>query len=108
MGKYVIQNSKNDQFYFVLKAGNGEVILTSETYTSKQNCKKGIESSKVNILDANFEKKVSTSNQYYFVQKARNGETIGLSEMYTSAQARDNGIKSVQNNAPTAEVVDLT
>lgn len=37
--KFEILKSKNKQFYFVLKAKNGEVILTSETYKSKQACK---------------------------------------------------------------------
>ena len=40
--KYQILKSKNNQFYFVLKATNGEIIATSETYLTKQSCKKGI------------------------------------------------------------------
>lgn len=37
--KFEILKAKNRQFYFVLKSTNGEVILTSETYKSKQACK---------------------------------------------------------------------
>ena len=43
--KFVIQKSKSKtkkQFYFNLKANNGEILVTSEMYASKQNCKKGI------------------------------------------------------------------
>ena len=40
--KFEILKSKNKQFYFVLKAKNGEVVSTSETYKSKQACKKTI------------------------------------------------------------------
>lgn len=40
--KFKIHISKNKQFYFVLVARNGEVIATSETYYSKQMCRKGI------------------------------------------------------------------
>ena len=34
MGKFVIRN-KNDKYSFVLKAGNGEIILVSETYAAE-------------------------------------------------------------------------
>lgn len=39
---FVIKKSKNDKFYFILKARNGEVVAVSEMYESKQGCKKGI------------------------------------------------------------------
>ncbi|WNN42558.1 MULTISPECIES: YegP family protein [Winslowiella] len=47
MGYYVIKRSKSTvktEFYFVLKASNGEVIATSEMYTSKQAAHNGIKS----------------------------------------------------------------
>lgn len=44
--KFEINVSENGQFYFVMKAGNGEVIAVSEQYTSKQGCKRGISSVK--------------------------------------------------------------
>lgn len=50
--KFEIHKSKNKQFYFVLVARNGEVILTSETYKSKQSCKEGIRLIKRNSLFA--------------------------------------------------------
>lgn len=53
--KFEIKKSKNDQFYFNLKAGNGEIIATSESYTTKQGCKNGIESVKINAPDAEVE-----------------------------------------------------
>ena len=36
--KFEILKAKNKQFYFVLKAKNGEIVATSETYKSKQAC----------------------------------------------------------------------
>ena len=51
MGKFVISKTKNGEFTFSLKAGNGEVILTaSESYTSLSGCKGGIESVRKNAL----------------------------------------------------------
>ncbi|MET6999747.1 YegP family protein [Chitinophaga defluvii] len=109
MGKFVITKSANGEFRFKLKAGNGEVILVSEGYTSKANCQNGIESVKDNSQkDERYEKKVSSNNKHYFNLKASNGQVIGTSEMYESAGGRDNGIASVKSNAPGAATDDET
>lgn len=109
MGKFIITKRKNDDYQFNLKAGNGQVILASQGYATKQGCKNGIESVKTNApFDSRYDREVSSNNQYYFNLKAGNGEIIGTSEMYTTTSARDNGIESVKTNAPTAEIVDET
>jgi len=50
--KYQIFKGKDDQFYFRLRAANGEIICSSEGYTTLQNCKKGIESVRKCAADA--------------------------------------------------------
>ena len=106
-GKFEIKVAKDGQFYFRLKAGNGQTILASEMYNAKPSALTGIESVKKNAgLDERFESKVSTNGKPYFVLKAGNHEVIGTSEMYESEAARDNGINSVKNNAPEAAIDD--
>jgi len=108
-GKFVLKKSSNDKYYFSLKAGNGEIILSSEMYESRSGAENGIESVKENApLDIRYEKKTSSGSQPYFVLKAANGQIIGTSEMYSSTAARDNGIESVKKNAPGAGTEDLT
>ncbi|MEE1943736.1 YegP family protein [Pedobacter sp. KR3-3] len=105
MGKFVISTRSNGDFQFNLKAGNGEIILTSQGYSSKASCNNGIESVKKNSPDDNrYERKTSTNDKHYFVLKAGNGEIIGNSQMYESTSGRDNGIESVKKNAPDATV----
>lgn len=41
--KFQIFKGKDDQFYFHLRAANGEIVCSSEGYTTLQNCRKGIE-----------------------------------------------------------------
>jgi uncharacterized protein len=107
MGKFVIKRSNNNQFFFVLKAGNGEVILTSEMYTAKPSCTNGISSVKsVAPYNGNYEKLTSSNWKYYFNLKASNGQVIGTSQMYETSQGRDNGIESVKSNAPLAPTED--
>jgi len=106
---FVIFTGNDDQFYFQLKAPNGEPILASEGYASLSGCKKGIQSVKENAPeDDRYDRKKSTGGQYYFVLIAENGQPIGRSEMYKSEQSRDNGIESVKTNAPDAPVDDTT
>jgi len=108
-GKFEIKQSANGKFHFNLKAGNGQIILSSEMYETKAAAENGIESVRKNSADATrFEKRTSMNDEPYFVLKAGNGQEIGRSEMYSSESACDNGIESVQTNAPGAEIVDIT
>lgn len=105
MGKFVISTRKNGEFQFNLKAGNGEVILTSEGYTTRAACDNGIASVKKNGSDdTRYDRKTSSNGKHYFNLKASNGQVIGTSEMYESAASMENGIASVMKNAPDATV----
>jgi uncharacterized protein YegP (UPF0339 family) len=105
MGSFVISKRKNGEFQFVLKAGNGQVILASEGYSSKAACDNGIESVRKNSqVEARFDRLEAKNGKFYFNLKATNGQIVGNSEMYESVAARDNGIASVAKNAPDADV----
>ena len=108
-GTYDLKKSPSGKFMFNLKAGNGQIILTSELYESKAAAENGIESvRKHSPDDGRYERRLSNKNAPYFNLKAGNGQVIGNSEMYSGAAAMENGIASVKANGPTAEVVDNT
>ena len=50
--KFELYNDKKGEFRFRLKAGNGEIILASEGYVSKDGCKNGIASVRKNAADS--------------------------------------------------------
>lgn len=50
--KFELYADKAGEFRFRLKAGNGEVIATSEGYKAKSSCENGIESVKKNAPEA--------------------------------------------------------
>ncbi len=105
MGTFVINKRKDGDFQFNLKAGNGQIILTSEGYSTRAACDNGIESVKKNAQDdTRFERKESSNGKPFFNLKASNGQVIGKSELYESAASMDNGIESVKKNAPDADV----
>ena len=107
MANFVITKRKNEEFQFVLKADNGQVILASEGYSAKASCNSGIESVKKNSQDKDtFERLVSKNGKHQFNLKAGNGQIIGTSEMYETEDGMVNGIASVIKNAHNAAVVD--
>ncbi len=120
MGKFAVRETATG-FKFDLKAGNGEVIATSEVYTTKAACLNGIESVKTNCVGEiedqtvenieakkhpKFELYTDKAGEYRFRLKAKNGEIIATSEGYKTKASCENGIASVKKNAPDAETVE--
>ena len=118
MGKFVIKQTATG-VKFDLKAGNGEVIATSEVYTTKAACLNGIASVKTNcvgdvqdltvepvadVKHPKFELYTDKAGEFRFRLKAKNGEVIAVSEGYKAKASCENGIASVKKNAPEAEV----
>ena len=104
----IYQSEKSKEYYFRLKAKNGQVILRSEGYTTKASCENGVASVKKNAETENrYERLESKNGKAYFNLKAGNGQVIGTSEMYESNSGMNNGIKSVMNTAPGADTKDL-
>ena len=107
MGKFEIKKDKKGEFRYNLKAANGQVILSSEAYSSKAACENGIASVKKNSPDdGKYERKTAKDGSHYFNLKAANNQVIGSSEMYSGSSAMENGIASVKTNAPDASTVD--
>ena len=97
MGKFEIKTGSSGKTMFNLKAGNGQVILTSQSYASKDGCKNGIESVRTNSQDdARFERKTAKDGSPFFTLNSTNGQIIGKSEMYSSKDGMENGIASVK------------
>ena len=121
MGKFVIRKT-NTGIKFDLKAGNGEVIATSEVYTTEAACRNGIESVKKNAPAAavedqtaegfavekhpKFEVYADKAGEFRFRLKATNGQIIAVSEGYKAMASCLNGIESVKKNAPEAEITE--
>lgn len=105
---FEIRENKNAEYYYVLKARNGEVILTGEGCSTKASCENTIESVRKNsFYEERFVKMFSKDEKPYFILKAGNGQIVGKSRHYNSVASRDNGIESVRKNAETAKIVEI-
>ena len=123
MGKFEIKKTKNDGFIFNLKAGNGEVIATSETYNSLDACKNGINSVITNAPEApvedqtvegfateknpKFELYADKKGEFRFRLKAKNGQIIATGEGYKAKAGCKNGIESIKKNVVDAKIVEV-
>ena len=121
MGKFVIRKT-NTGIKFDLKAGNGEVIATSEVYSSEDACRNGVASVQKNAPVAavedqtvegytpakhpKFEIYEDKAGEFRFRLKATNGQVIAVSEGYKAMASCKGGIESVKKNAPDAEIVE--
>ena len=119
MGKFVIKQAKTG-IKFNLKASNGEIIATSEIYTTEAACRKGIASVVKNAPIApvedqtvegyaveknpKFEVYKDKAGEYRFRLKARNGQIIAVSEGYKAMASCQNGIESVKKNAAEGKI----
>lgn len=120
MGKFVIKEVKSG-VKFDLKAGNGEVIATSEVYNSMDACKNGVASVQKNAPVAavenqtvegyatekhpKFEIYKDKAGEFRFRLKATNGQIIAVGEGYKALAGCMNGIESVKKNAADSPVV---
>ena len=121
MGKFVIRKT-NTGIKFDLKASNGEVIATSEVYSSPDACQKGIASVQKNAPIAaienqtvegfavekhpKFEVYTDKAGEFRFRLKALNGQIIAVSEGYKAIASCMNGIEAVKKNVVDAKIIE--
>lgn len=114
MGKYEVKRGKSG-FRFNLLAANGQIIGSSEVYTTKASCLSGIASVRRNaplsplsaLCEAvpstlpcpRFELYCDKAGEFRFRLRARNGKIILISEGYTRKEGALRGIESVRKNA---------
>ncbi len=119
MGKFVVKETEKS-IHFNLVASNGEVIGSSQKYSTKDGCMNGIESVRKNAEAAKLEDQTvegfatetnpkfeiyeDKAGEFRFRLKARNGEIILSSEGYKAKASCKNSVESVRKNAADAKV----
>ena len=117
--KFEIKQTKNGGFRFNLIATNGQVIATSEVYSSLDGCKNGVESVRKNctahvedqtkegfetLTHPKYEVYKDKIGEFRFRLKAKNGEIIATGEGYKAKASCLKGIDSIRRNAPESPV----
>lgn len=116
--QFDVKQATNGDWYFNLRAGNNEVIGTSELYASKSNAERGavavrrlVRISRKAVQDAprreSFETFKGEDGKAYFRLRAANGEIMLGSQGYTTAASARGGIASVLANGSDASSYDV-
>lgn len=106
MGQFEVLSGGNHQYYYNLKADNGQVILTSHRHATIEGCLRAIDSvKKHSAYDSQFDRKNAMDSKFYFNLKSFSNEIIGVSKMYNSGETRDRDIEAVKKNAQNSEII---
>lgn len=114
---YKVLPAGNGEFYFNLVATNGQIIGTSETYSTKSNATKGANTVKSIVAQnlhteaakkgAKFEMVDGLDGDLYFHLRAANGEIVLASEGYESKAGALNGVASVRENGRDEDAYEI-
>ena len=107
--EFDMDNSSEEQYYLVLKAPNGEVILTSEMYTATPDGEVDLESMTCNGSGGdNRDRSKSLNNGYNSnFESEENGQVIGTLLMYHATQPMKNGHRPTEGSG-NSDTEDLT
>ena len=116
LSSFAIHPALGGGFYFNLMANNGEVVGTSEIYSTKGNAKAGagaVRDAVTELLSQNqkpgagFKRFVGQDGLFYFHLTAQNGEIILASEGYETEGGALNGVFSVIENGESLSNFDI-
>jgi len=105
----VFRNPEDGQFYFILNSSEGEIVLQSESCTSKKACLEIISSIRIIArFDSNFKRTDLGICTYAYLLEAGNGEIIAKCEGFFDFSSREDAIYAVKRDGITAPVEDLS
>jgi uncharacterized protein YegP (UPF0339 family) len=104
--RFQVFKGLDGQYYFHLRAANGEIVLQSQGYSRKTSAVAGISSVSSNgAVASHYQVRDAANGQAYFVLKAANGEVIGMSEMYVSRSNAQRAASAVATLLSTTPVL---
>jgi len=101
-----VAQGESGKFHFNVFANNGQIVLSSESYTTDAAAFNGAFAVQQDgQTAANYAIKTNTSGGYYFTLTALNGQVIGVSQQYTTRASAQSAISSMMTFLPTVKVL---
>lgn len=109
MVRFIISRTRQKKFYFTVESPELITLLTSDFYTSKTACKKGIFSLKNAVQGiGRYEWVEEKNNTVYFIVKSTNGQKLASSKHYNSLPESTDSLSMLKAEIPGAIVIDQT
>ena len=105
-GKYEIYPN-GDGYQYRLKASNGEILIVSETYVSRENVIKAIDAVKRNIETGDLRIIKDKHDMFKFKLVSKNYRVIALGSNYTTEKSAVRASESFKKFALKADIVDI-
>ena len=105
-GKYEVYQA-GDGVKYNLKASNGEILVASEVYSSRDGVIKAIDAIKRNVETGEIRVFADKHGNYKFKLTAGNHRVIAISAHYTTEKSAQRASESFKKFALTADVVDV-
>ncbi len=96
VGKWIIKEKGEGEFVAFLYANNGELILTSEIYTSEESARAGIDTIRKNVDGGTFVNYKDKNKNFYFKLKSVKNRILCVSETYKSEALAESAKESVK------------
>ena len=105
-GKYEVYTD-GSSYYYNLKASNGEVLIKSEPYASKDSILLAIEAIKRNVEVGSISVREDKHGLYQFVLTAKNHRVLVMSANYSTEKRAESASQSFKRFAPNSPVVEI-
>jgi uncharacterized protein len=107
--KFLMSRDASGKLYFVLKAGNGQVILYGSKFALPHECLAAIESvRRCAMREDRWQRQETPDGRFHFEILSDAGEVIGLSRSYSSDVTLGAGLTSVWQCARVARLIDYS
>ncbi len=103
-GKWSVAKKADDEYLAILVASNGEVMLTSEIYSSESGARNGIATIVKNVESGNFVIYQDKRNNSYFKLKTATNRLLCAGEIYSTKDACESAIESVKRIAKESPI----
>jgi len=107
MGTFAVSVKDNGEYKFTYNDNRGKILVTSNSFKSKNECLENINLLKIEIENTTFTKHKTTANKLYF-KILLNNETIGVSRKFTTVLRLENAIADIKLNIKQSEMLDFT
>lgn len=102
-GKFQIVKEEED-YYYILKANNGQVLCSSQAYTSEKSCRDAMENFRKNVYEGNFYIYIDKRKQAFFKLYSKQLRLVMTGETYKSKDLAISAAKSVLKFAKDAKI----
>ncbi len=101
-----VRQGETGQWRFTVHAKNGQIVLSSEQYSSEAAAVNGaVAVQTVGTDAAAYTLQQNAAKGWYFTVKADNGQIVGVSQQYTTKSSAQSAINSLKSFLPDVQIL---